>query len=115
MARKEEKQIIEETVSMWIPTTNLMLLRRMGKLGEELGELQSVASRIIIQGLDETDPATGKINRDRLQEEIADVYAQLDETIFRLSLNVTDIQSRRLTKRHLMNQWEELFNEGKSK
>lgn len=29
----------------WTPTTDLMMLRRMGKLGEELGELQAVAAR----------------------------------------------------------------------
>lgn len=34
-------------VSKWIPTTDLMMLRRMGKLTEELGELQAVAARCI--------------------------------------------------------------------
>jgi hypothetical protein len=50
-------------LSKWVPTTDPMTLRRMGKLTEELGELQSVAARVVIQGIDETDPSSGKVNR----------------------------------------------------
>ena len=93
----------------WVPTTNLMMLRRMGKLQEELHELGEVAARCIIQGIDEIDPGTGKVNRDRLELESADVYAQLDETIYRLALNVDAIEARRADKRSKMRAWEDRF------
>lgn len=47
----------------------------LGKLLEELGELQSAAARCLIQGMDEREPVTGKQNRLWLQEELADVDA----------------------------------------
>lgn len=105
---------VNETVSMWIPTTDLMLLRRMGKLSEELGELQSVAARIVIQGLDGVEPKTSKANLVWLSEEIADVYAQLDETVSRLQLPFDEILRRRARKRLLMRKWEEMFSTDKA-
>jgi len=99
-------------MSKWIPTTDLMLLRRMGKLMEETSELGAVASRCIIQGIDEIDPGTGEVNRERLWKEIADVYAQLDETVARLSLNEADIEARRAMKRGYMQEWEAMFEVG---
>lgn len=96
-------------MTKWVPTTNLMMLRRMGKLQEELNELGGVASRCIIQGIDEVDPGTGKVNRERLWHEVADVYAQLDETVARLGLNRADIEARRAVKRGYMQEWEAMF------
>lgn len=97
-------------MNKWTPTTNLMMLRRMGKLLEELGELSSVASRCIIQGIDEVDPGSGKVNRDRLTEEIADVYAQLNVTIEKLNLNKDLILGRVARKEGQMAEWEALFD-----
>lgn len=96
-------------MSKWVPTTDLMMLRRMGKLSEEMNELGTVTARCIIQGIDEIDPGTQKVNRQRLTEEIADVYAQLDETIARLGLDAASIEARRATKRRYMQEWESMF------
>ena len=96
-------------VSKWQPTTDRMLQRRMGKTGEELGELSAVVCRIQIQGIDEIDPSSGKTNRMRLEDEIADVQAQLDETIARLGLNVEAIEKRRQVKRGYMQEWESMY------
>jgi hypothetical protein len=96
-------------VNKWVPTTNLMELRRLGKLGEELGELSNVASRCIIQGLDETDPGTGRVNRDRLLDELADVAAQIDCTITAFKLNAAHFGQRRRAKRDQMAEWEAMF------
>jgi hypothetical protein len=98
-----------ESVSKWVPTTDLMMLRRMGKLQEELGELTAVAARVVIQGIDEIDPSSGKVNRLRLEEESADVLAQIDETIERLNLDRTFIEGRRARKRAAMKAWEAMF------
>lgn len=96
-------------MSKWIPTTDLLMLRRMGKLQEELSELGGVAARCVIQGIDEVDPGSGDVNRLRLEQEIADVYAQLDETISRLGLRADFIGERREYKRGLMHEWEAFF------
>ena len=90
----------------WTPTTDLLILRRMGKMMEEAGELVGVASRAIIQGIEEADPETGRTNRLRLEEEIADVYAQLDATVAALKLRPGFITVRRARKRDLMQQFE---------
>jgi hypothetical protein len=99
--------------SKWIPTTNLMMLRRMGKLLEELNECGSVAARCIIQGIDEVDPATGSTNRLRLWQEVADVYAQLDCTVTALNLPVVFIDERRERKKEYMREWEAMFGPAK--
>lgn len=98
-------------LTKWTPTTNLMMLRRMGKLLEELGELSNVAARCIIQGIDEVDPGTGKVNRFRLEQEIADVMAQCHTTIRKLNLNKVAIELRTADKEAQMEQWEDMFNE----
>ena len=64
-----------DRVSPWTPETNPTTLKRLGKLGEELGELQSAAMRCLIQGIGEASPDTGKPNRQWLLEEMADVEA----------------------------------------
>lgn len=45
----------------------------LGKLAEELGELQAAIGRCIIQGVHEAHPVTGKPNLEWLLEELADV------------------------------------------
>lgn len=99
----------------WTPTTDLLMLRRMGKLIEELGELSVVASRCVIQGIDEVDPGSQRLNRDRLEREIADVYAQLDCTVLALKLNQHFIHTRKLDKRKQMGEWEAMFGDERAK
>ena len=96
-------------LTKWTPTTDLMMLRRMGKLQEELAELANVAARCIIQGIDEVDPGTGKVNRLRLTNEIADVLAQCSQTIKALNLDETAINERTIEKERLMEEWEAMF------
>ena len=97
-------------LTKWTPTTNLMMLRRMGKLSEELAELSNVAARCIIQGIDEVDPGSGKVNRLRLEQEIADVIAQCNVTIKKLELNEDYIEQRIEDKTQQMTEWEDMFN-----
>ena len=99
------------TVSKWIPITDQLMLRRMGKTGEECAELTAVTTRITIQGIDEVDPGTQKTNRQRLIEEIADVYAQLDANVEMLGLDADFIAQRRARKLGYMREWEALFIE----
>lgn len=98
------------SLAKWIPTTNLFHLRRLGKLGEECGELQAVASRCVIQGIDEVDPSSGKTNRQRLIEELADVVAQIDCTVEAFNLDEHTIRARIAHKRQQMADWEAMFS-----
>lgn len=52
--------------------------KTIGKFLEELGECTAAASRCFIQGIDEREPVTGKLNREWLEEEIADVLANIE-------------------------------------
>lgn len=96
-------------ITKWTPTTDLLTLRRAGKLAEELGELQAVAARVIIQGIDETDPGTGKTNRQRLMEELADVQAQIGCTVLAFDLDQDYMARRTADKMQQMAQWEAFF------
>ena len=96
-------------MNKWIPTTDLLTLRRMGKLGEELGELQTVAARVIIQGIDEVDPGSGKVNRLRLMDELADVQAQIGCTVLAFALDQEYMTRRTAEKMRQMAEWEALF------
>lgn len=98
-------------LTKWTPTTDLMMLRRMGKLLEELGELSNVAARCIIQGIDEVDPGTHKVNRLRLEQEIADVCAHCFVTQEKLNLNEDYIIHRIGDKMNQMKQWEDMSDE----
>lgn len=66
---------IEGTISPWIPITDPITLAVLGKLGEECCELGARLFRTVIQGLDEADPASKRLNREEISREIADVEA----------------------------------------
>lgn len=96
-------------MSKWEPETDPKTLRRCGKTGEELAELAKVLNRIVIQGYHAEDPETGEANAASLTKEIADVYAQLDETVRTFGLDEPAILRRRATKRGQMQEWESFF------
>lgn len=100
-----------ERPSKWIPMTNLVDLAHLGKLGEECGELSSIVSRCIIQGIDECDPETGKPNRLALEEEIADVMAMAELAIFRFCLNALRLETRRERKIEMKRAWHKMIEE----
>ena len=100
-------------MSPWTPTTNLHELRRFGKLLEELGELQAVVARCVIQGINERDPSSGSINRMRLMDELADVQAQINCTInsfFDFQVDRVAIAERCEIKTRQMAEWEAHFS-----
>ena len=61
----------------WHPMSDAVDLKHLGKLAEELSEAGAAVARCIIQGIDEKEPVTGKINREWLQDELADVIANI--------------------------------------
>lgn len=64
-----------EIAHPWMPEPNLTTHQLIGKLGEEASELSRICCRILIQGLAQSDPGTGKPNDRALIEEISDVNA----------------------------------------
>lgn len=98
----------KHNLSTWYVETDSQRLRRFGKTLEELGELQAVVARCIIQGIDEIDPSSGKVNRKRLEEEIADVDAQLGLLVYSFNLDQQYIHARSNDKVDQMHTWESL-------
>jgi len=98
-------------INPWEPVSG-KLLRRLGKTSEELGELSAVVGRMIIQGPGGTDPSSGRLNTDRLADEIADVYAQLGLLVVDLALDSNYISDRIQLKKASMAVWEAHFPEG---
>jgi NTP pyrophosphatase (non-canonical NTP hydrolase) len=81
----------------------------MGKLLEECGELVAVAARCIIQGIDEVDPSSNRLNNARLSDEVADVLAQCSTTVKALGLDAAAIARRVAKKEADMAEWEAMF------
>ena len=84
---------------------DVVALKHLGKLGEEAGELQSAACRCIIQGIDEKDPGSGKVNREWLEDEIADVLANAELCMAHFKLDRTRIGRRATEKRLRLMSW----------
>jgi len=106
---KEEVQrapgLSQDHTSPWQPMTDPMSVRALGKLMEELNECGSAAARSLIQGIDEADPTSGKLNRQWLAEEIADVYACLAITKEHFGLDYEAIEARVRLKARKLKAW----------
>jgi len=94
----------------WTPDEDQHQTRRVGKTLEEMGESVAVLARISIQGLDAVDPGTGKTNRQRLQDELADVRAQITCTVLSLGLDQDYMAARAGEKIRQMAEWEAHFS-----
>jgi hypothetical protein len=89
----------------WRPMSDPVDLKHIGKLQEELGECTAAAARCSIQGIDEAEPVTGKINRVWLEEEIADVLANIDLNVERFGLDKRSIMARVDRKKAMLREW----------
>lgn len=94
-------------ISPWHPITDAVDLKHLGKLGEETGELSAAVSRCIIQGVDEAEPVTGKVNREWLEDEIADVLANSNLVVERFNLDKRRIHDRAQRKMADLRRWHE--------
>jgi hypothetical protein len=93
----------------WKPISNPLHLKQLGKLGEEASELCTVVSRCIIQGVDQSEPVTGKPNKLWLEEELADVLASIDRVMEGQNLDSEFILKRADMKRLRLIQWENML------
>ena len=92
-------------VDPWIPMSKPIDLKHLGKLQEELGESCAAVARCIIQGIDELEPITRKCNRQWLEEELADVMANIELVIHHFKLNFDEINLRKLKKMQNLQRW----------
>lgn len=91
--------------SPWKPITNETDLKHLGKLGEEAGELVTAVSRTIIQGIDGIDPKTNQVNREWLEDEMADVMALVAHNIRHFKLNEARVMERMEAKMKYAEPW----------
>lgn len=92
----------------WHPITDPLQLKLLGKLGEESGELTSAVLRCIIQGMNEKEPTTGKVNKKWLEQEIGDVLAGIEMVSAHYDLDHEFILERKHFKMQLLKQWHDM-------
>lgn len=102
--------LLHETKALnpWVPITDRAQLRVLGKLGEELGEASAIVARCIIQGVDEREPVTGKLNREALENELADARATIAQVVAHYGLDERRMDEREARKRAHLDAWAEL-------
>lgn len=91
--------------SPWVPMKNVTDVQHLGKFVEEHTEAATAAARCLIQGIYESEPITGKINRRWLEEEIADTWATSALVIEHFGLDRDFINKRAVTKTKYLRQW----------
>lgn len=99
------------SVNPWLPMTRPIDLKHLGKLGEELGEAAAAVSRCIIQGIDERAPVTGKLNKEWLEDEIADVIANFDLVADHFGLDRDRIEARGKAKCERLRTWHAMLDD----
>lgn len=105
----EDAELEVETMkdpSPWNPLNNSALdLKLLGKLAEELSEAGSVTARCIIQGVMEEHPETGKLNKDWIEDELADVMANINLVSAHFGLNENRMNKRMERKIVHLSRW----------
>ena len=100
-----DEEIPDAAYQPWRPMTDPVDLKVVGKLIEELGECVAAAARCQIQGIDESEPTTGVVNRVWLEDEIADVQCNIRIVVGRFKLDMDRIQARHDLKMPLLLAW----------
>lgn len=94
-----------DLISPWVPIADPCDLKHLGKLSEELGEAIAAISRCIIQGVHETEPVTGKLNKEWLEDELADVMAGIILAEKRFHLDTPRMNARIHRKVEGLRRW----------
>lgn len=89
----------------WQPITRPIDLGHLGKLAEELNEAGAATARCLIQGIDEREPVTGKSNREWLEDELADVLANIDLVVSHFGLDQWRMADRAVRKKAHLGRW----------
>lgn len=100
-----DEEAIDPKLNPWHPITRPIDLKHLGKLGEELCESGTALFRCIIQGVDEAEPVTGKVNREWLEDELADVMANMELVIAHFGLDLERMKVRAERKKAGLKTW----------
>lgn len=104
----DTRTIEERLASPWQPITNPRQIKIIGKCIEELNEMSSALARVLIQGIDEVEPVTGKPNRQWLEEEYADMMVTTAFVFEEFGLSYDHIANRALKKTEYLTPWIDL-------
>lgn len=91
--------------SPWVPMSNPRDIKITGKSLEELGEAVTALARCLIQGIDGTEPSTGKVNRLWAQDELADVASTGRHFIENFDLDTEAMAERVERKYNFLGRW----------
>lgn len=100
-----DPKAFKTTLNPWQPEQNKLILALLGKHIEELAECAAMSARCVIQGIDEHEPVTGALNREELENELADVMATTYMLVNRLNLNRTRMEDRKWAKTRHLGTW----------
>lgn len=95
----------------WRPMSVPIDLKHLGKLGEELGEAVSAVNRCIIQGIDECEPITKKPNKEWLEDELADVRANIELVVAHFGLDEARMAVRVARKKEHLRGWHSMLDD----
>ncbi len=95
----------DQSLSPWQPMSKPIDIKHMSKLIEEFGEACAIVGRCMAQGIDECDPDTGQVNSKDLQDELADVQANIDLVVEHFRLDSDYMNTRKETKKSRLKKW----------
>ncbi len=114
LQRKIEKYVPArkpDLISPWIPMNKAIDLKHLNKLLEELGEATAASARCLAQGINEHEPITGKCNKEWLEEELADVAANIRLVVQHFGLDAERMIARQNKKMAALAQWHGMLAE----
>lgn len=103
------EEIKNYTLNPWHPMDKPVDIKVIGKFLEEMGEGVAASARCLIQGIEEKEPITGKVNKDWLEDEIADMHANLQLVIEHFHLDSSKILERSLAKKARLKNWHDML------
>lgn len=94
-------------IAMRVLRTKLHAVRtdHLNELNRACGGLVSASSRCLIQGVDEAEPVTGRVNRNWLENAAADVRAWIELCEEHFSLDCARITARASKKKLHLQKW----------
>lgn len=107
--KPEEPGIGWRNPNPWRPMRAPIDVKYIGKLGEETHELGQVVMRCLLQGINETHPETGKINKTWLEDEMGDVLGHIRGTMIHFKLDGARIAARARMKEALQAAWAKML------